>query len=135
MSLCKRNAVEPVELTEVSALPTAEVSEEQLTEGRQAQCLEGKLMLVRGLRRGAGGGLQGKLTDSLLRSSQTPSSAPPVWHSQALPPHAPEATREPWTGQHSTSEQRYQQVPPRQPESVQWRLQPQCPSRSRNTGC
>ena len=55
MSLCKRNAVEPVELTEVSALPTAEVSEEQLTEGRQAQCVEGKLMLVRGLRRGAAG--------------------------------------------------------------------------------
>ena len=80
---------------------------------------------------GGGGGLQGKLTDSLVRSSQTPSSAPPVWHSQALPPPAPEATRGPWTGQHSTSEQRYQRVPPRQPESAQWSLQPQCPSRSR----
>ena len=112
----------------MSALPAAEVSEEQLT-GRQAQRSEGNLMTVRG-RRGGGGVLQGKLTDSLVRSSQTPSSAPPMWHSQALPPPAPEATQGPWTGQHSTSEQRYQQVPPRQPESAQWSLQLQCPSRS-----
>ena len=47
----------------MSALPAAEVSEEQLTEGRQAQRSEGKLVL------GAGGGLQGKLTNSLVRSS------------------------------------------------------------------
>lgn len=47
-------------LTEVSALPAAEVSEEQLT-GRQAQRSEGKLMSVRGQRgRGGGGSAAGK---------------------------------------------------------------------------
>lgn len=84
---------------------------------------------------GAGGALHGKLTNSLVRSSQTPSSAPPAWHSQVLPSPAPEATRGPRTGQHSTSEQRCQQVPPRQPGAAQRSLQPGCPSRSRNTGC
>lgn len=82
---------------------------------------------------GAGGGYTGKLTNSLVRSSQTPSSAPPAWHSQVLPSPAPEATGA-RTGQHSPGEQRCQQVPPRHLGC--WRsLQPGVPAGPRNTGC